>query len=158
MVLFLVLAVLLPWSLYRQMQVNGISRESLIKLPLIFVGIGVLSQIGSPLPHDHAALAVLASSLAASLAFGVWRGLEIPTWRTDDGAWVSQGNRTTITLWVALIAFKFVLGAIGSQTGWYPIETVGEMFITLGVSFAVQNLVIARRTIARPLGMSGRTA
>jgi hypothetical protein len=158
MILFLVLAVLLPWSLYRQMQVNGITRESLIKLPAIFVGIGVLSQIGSPLPHDHAALAALTFSVAASVALGIWRGLEIPTWRTADGSWVSQGNRTTISLWVALIAFKFVLGAVGSQTGWYPVETLGEIFMTLGLSFAVQNLVVARRTIAQPLAINGRTA
>jgi hypothetical protein len=158
MILFLVLAVLLPWSLYRQMQVNGITRESLIKLPLIFAGVGVLSQIGSPLPHNRAALAALTISVIASVALGVWRGLEIPAWRTADGGWACQGNRTTITLWVALIAFKFVLGAVGSQTGWFPEETVGEIFMTLGLSFAVQNLVVARRTIAQPLAINGHAA
>jgi hypothetical protein len=148
MILFVVLAVLLPWSLYRQTQAHRITRESLTKLPLIFAGIGVLSQIGSPMPHSHAAVAALAVSVVASVVLGIWRGLEIPTWQTADGAWMSQGNRATITLWIALIAFKFVLGAVGSQTGWYPVETVGEIFITLGLSFAIQNLVVSRRTIA----------
>jgi hypothetical protein len=63
------------------------------------------------------------------------------------GAWISKGNRLTISLWVALIAIKFILGTIASVTGDLPSETVGEVFLFLGLSFAVQNLVVARRTL-----------
>jgi hypothetical protein len=149
MTLFIVLAILLPWSLYRQMHVHGISRESLVKLPLIFAGIGVIAQIGTHVDTSRAALAALALSVAASLVLGVWRGRQMPIWRGEDGAWLTQGNRLTMTLWGALIAFKFLLGAVASQTGWFPVETVGEIFITLGLSFAVQNIVVARRSIAQ---------
>jgi hypothetical protein len=31
---------------------------------------------------------------------------------------------------------------------------VGEVFVTLGVSFAVQNLIVARRSFAQPLKAS----
>jgi hypothetical protein len=32
------------------MQAHSVTRESLVKLPLVFIGIGVLVQIGSPIP------------------------------------------------------------------------------------------------------------
>lgn len=38
----LILLVLVPWSIYRQMQRSTISGAGLMKLPLIFVAIGLL--------------------------------------------------------------------------------------------------------------------
>jgi hypothetical protein len=148
MILFIVLAVLLPWSIWRQMHVHEVTRDSLIKLPLMFAGIGVLVQTGSLIPDGRAAIVALMISVLASIVLGVWRGAVIPVWRTDDGSWLSQGNRLTIALWIVLIVFKFALGTVGSMTGWFPVESVGEVFVTLGLSFAVQNLVVARRSIA----------
>jgi hypothetical protein len=149
MLLFVVLAVLLPWSIWRQMHQHAVTRQSLIKLPVLFTGIGVLVQIGSPLPGGRAAALALMVSVAASVLLGVWRGAVIPVWRAENGAWMSHGNRTTITLWVVLIAVKVALGTFGSVTGLFGVETIGEVFMTLGLSFAVQNLVVARRSIAR---------
>jgi hypothetical protein len=151
MILFVVLAVLLPWSLYRQMQEHTVSRGSLIKLPLVFVGIGLLAQSGPLVPGGRGAALALTISVAASVLFGIWRGVAIPLWTAPDGGWMSKGNRLTITLWIALIAFKFLLGTVGSITGWFPVETISEIFITLGLSFAVQNYVVARRSINQPL-------
>src|ERR1700744_5411164 len=107
MVLFLVLAVLLPWSISRQMHVHTISRGSLIKLPLLFAGIGLLVQSGSLVPGGRGAT------------------IALPIWQAEDGSWLSKGNRLTIVLWTALIACKFLLGTVGSVTGWFPEETVG---------------------------------
>jgi hypothetical protein len=148
MILFIILAVLLPWSIWRQMHVNAVTRGSLIKLPLVFAGIGVLVQTGSLIPAGRAAIVALMISVTASVVLGIWRGAAIPVWRGQDGSWLSQGNRVTVTLWIALIAFKFALGTVGSMTGWFPVESVGEVFVTLGLSFAVQNLIVARRTAA----------
>ena len=158
MILFVVLAVLLPWSLYRQMQEHTVSRSSLIKLPLVFVGIGLLVQSGPLVPGGSGAALALTISVVASVLFGIWRGVAIPAWTAPDGSWMSKGNRLTITLWIALIAFKFLLGAVGSITGWFPVETISEIFITLGLSFAVQNYVVARRSINQPLPAHRATA
>ena len=103
MILFVVLAVLLPWSLYRQMQENPVSRGSLLKLPLMFVGIGLLVQSGPLVPSGSGALLALTISVGASVLLGIWRGVAIPVWAAPDGTWMSKGNRLTITLWVALI-------------------------------------------------------
>jgi hypothetical protein len=148
MSLFLVLAVLLPWSISRQMHVHSISRASLIKLPVLFAGIGLLVQSGSLVPGGLGAAIALTISVATSIALGIWRGAVVPIWQANDGSWQSEGNRQTIALWVALIVCKFALGTVGSVTGWFPEETVGIVFVTLGLSFAVQNLVVARRSIA----------
>ena len=158
MILFVVLAVLLPWSLYRQMQEHTVSRGSLIKLPLVFVGIGLLVQSGPLVPGGSGAALALTISVAASVLFGIWRGVAIPVWTAPDGSRMSKGNRLTITLWIALIAFKFLLGTVGSITGWFPVETISEIFITLGLSFAVQNYVVARRSINQPLPAHRATA
>lgn len=158
MLLFVILAVLLPWSIWRQSHEHAVTRQSLAKLPMLFVGIGVLVQVGSPLTGGHAAAIALAISVAASVLLGLWRGAVTPLWRNSHGSWMSQGNRTTIALWVLLIAFKFALGTFGSVTGLFPVETVGEVFVTLGLSFAVQNLVVARRSIAQPVQLEHTTA
>ncbi len=156
--LYIALAIILPWSIWRQMHAHEVTRQSLIKLPMIFLGIGVLAQIGSPIPTGHAATIALVISVAASILLGIRRGAAMPVWRAADGSWISQGNRTTIGLWVALIAFKFALGTFGSATGLFPVETAGEVFMTLGVSFAVQSLVVSRRSIAQPIELAGAAA
>jgi hypothetical protein len=155
MVLFLVLAVLLPWSISRQMHVHTISRGSLIKLPVMFAGIGLLVQSGSLVSGGRGAAVALTISVATSVALGVWRGAVVPIWQAEDGSWQSKGNRQTIILWTVLIACKFLLGTVGSVTGWFPQETVGMVFVTLGLSFAFQNVVVARRSIAS--GIKPRT-
>jgi hypothetical protein len=159
MTLFLVLAILLPWSLYRQMHEHRITREGLTKLPLIFAAIGVLGLTTQDIPTDAAAAGYVAFSLALSLSLGVWRGAVIPAWRSDAGEWMSKGNRLTITLWIVLIAAKFAMGTVASITGWFPVSSTGEVFLFLGLSFAAQNVIVARRTIARraPVGQPALT-
>jgi hypothetical protein len=128
-----------------------VKRRSLFKLPLMFVGIGLLVQSGPLVPSGSGAALALTISVVASVLFGIWRDVAIPVWTAPDGSWMSKGNRLTITLWIALIAFKFLLGTVASITGWFPVETITEIFITLGLSFAVQNYVVARRSINQPL-------
>jgi hypothetical protein len=146
MTMLLVLAVLLPWSIWRQMHAHEITRESLLKLPLIFAAVGVLATGTRDLPGDAAAVAYVLGSLVLSIAFGVWRGWRISIWRDADGRPISRGNRTTITLWVALIASKIALGTVASITGIFPGDHAGEIFLFLAFSFAAQNLIVARRT------------
>jgi hypothetical protein len=144
MMLFVVLAVLLPWSVWRQMHPHEISRRALTKLPVIFGAIGLIGLGRGDIPSSGAAAAALCGDLALSVGFGVARGRLMPIWR-DGGRWLAQGNRFTLTLWAALIAVRFAVGAVSSVTGWFPQTTTGEVFLVLAISFAVQNLVIARR-------------
>jgi hypothetical protein len=147
MTLTLVLLVLLPWSIWRQMHEHAVTREGLFKLPLIFAAIGVFGFGTGAMPTDGAALGYLAFSLALSVFFGVWRGRRIDIWRDADGNPISKGNRITITLWVVLLASKFALGTVASITDWFPAEHAGEIFLFLAFSFVAQNIVVARRSL-----------
>jgi hypothetical protein len=147
MLLFIVLAVLLPWSLWRQMHAHEVTRRGLTKLPVIFAAVGLLGLQRSDIPTTGAAMAAAAFSLALSVGLGAARGALIPVWRDPRGRSLSQGNRLTIALWIVLIAAKFALGGLASVTGWYPQTSAGEVFLFLAISFAAQNLVLARRAL-----------
>jgi hypothetical protein len=153
MTLLLVLLILLPWSIWRQMHASEISGSGLVRLPLIFAVVGVLGFGIDTIPTDAAAVAYIVFCLALSIAFGVWRGARIDVWRSGS-RWMSRGNRTTLALWAALIGTKVVLGTIASITGWFPAEHAGDVFLYLAVSFVAQNLVVAERS----LWTSGRPA
>ena len=153
MTLLLVLLILLPWSIWRQMHAHEITGSGLVRLPIIFAAIGLLGFGTETIPTGAAASAYVVFCLALSIAFGVWRGTRIDIWR-DGGRWISQGNRTTLALWCALIGAKVVLGTVASITGWFPAEHAGDVFVYLAVSFVAQNLVVAERS----LWASGRPA
>ena len=146
MTLLLVLLILLPWSIWRQMHEHEITREGLIKLPLIFAAVGILGFGTRDIAFDGSALTYLVISLALSLAFGVWRGAKVSIWRDAAGHMISKGNRTTLALWGALLGSKFAMGTIASVTGWFPAEHAGEVFVFLALSFVAQNLVVAHRS------------
>lgn len=149
MTLLLILAILLPWSIWRQMHPHELTGRGLVKLPAIFAIIGVGGFGGGAIPLDGRALAYIAASLALSVGFGVWRGLYITIWRDASGRLMSMGNRLTLTLWGTLIATKVAMAAVASITGIFPGEHSGEVFLFLAVSFVAQNLVIAERTLWR---------
>jgi hypothetical protein len=146
MTLLLVLLILLPWSIWRQMHAHQITGSGLVKLPLAFAAIGVVGFGTHTIPTDAAAVAYVAVCLVLSIAFGIWRGTRIDVWR-DAGRWMSQGNRTTLALWAALIGIKVALGTVASISGWFPAEHAGDVFIFLAVSFVAQNLVVAERSL-----------
>ena len=149
MTLLVVLAVLLPWSLSRQMHEHEVTRKGLIRLPLVFTGIGLLGLGTQDIPTHGAAVAYVVVSFGLSITLSAWRGAVIPVWRDAAGRWKSKGNRLTVTLWGALIAGKVAMGTVAHLRGWFPAEGTSEVFLFLGISFGVHSLIVARRSILR---------
>ena len=145
MTALLILLVLVPWSIARQMHAHPVTAVSLVKLPAIFAAIGILGFGTGAVPTDGRAIAYLAVSLALSVGLGVWRGALMPVWPDSAGRTLAQGNRVTIALWIALIASKVALGTWASITGVFPGEHAGEIFVFIAISFAAQNVVVAHR-------------
>jgi hypothetical protein len=146
MTLLLVLLILLPWSIWRQMHAHEVTAGGLVKLPLIFAAIGLLGFGTSDLVFDGGAIGYVAFSAAVSVGFGLWRGAKLSIWHDESGTPISKGNRTTIALWGALLASKFAMGAVASITGLFPAEHAGDVFTFLALSFLAQNIVVALRS------------
>jgi hypothetical protein len=130
--LFISLALILPWSLWRQMHTHEISRR---ELPLH----------RGDIPSTAAAAGAARVSLALSVGLGLRRGAVVPVRRDAHDRPFSKGNRVTIALWTLLIALEVALAAVGSLTGWYALTGAGEVFVFFAISFAAQNLVVAWR-------------
>lgn len=149
-IVVLFVLVLVPYSIYRQMQVAEVDPGGLIKLPLIYIAIGILGFGVNTRDIDGGAGpdGYLLVSIALAIGFGIWRGRKIDVWRSEAGdGWLQQGNKTTLMLWVAMILSKVVLGTVASITDLYPGEQTGEIFVFIGASFAIQNVIVAQRTI-----------
>jgi hypothetical protein len=58
------------------------------------------------------------------------------------------------TTWVVLIA----LGTVAAVTGWIPAEGAGAIFGFLALTVAIQNVVVARRTLWPQRTSIGATA
>jgi hypothetical protein len=153
----LILLVLLPLSIYRQMQAHEVSPVALIRLPLIFAGVGLLGFGLRHLDVGADAVPYLALSAGLSIGFGIWRGAQVRVWRDANGSYFTQGTRLTLLLWAALILAKIAIDTVGAVMGALPSTHPGEIFMFIAVSFAAQNVIVARRTISgatsKPAGM-----
>ena len=142
----LVFLIILPLAIWRQMRPHRVTIQRLAILPAIFLVLGVAGTATGEMPTDAEAIAYLVVSAAIGIGFGAWRGVIIPVWH-DAGDWYEQGNARTLTLWGVMLGLKLALAAIVSAADIYPGEHPGELYIFIAISFAVQELIVARRTI-----------
>lgn len=144
----LILLVLLPLSIYRQMRANEVSYAALIRLPLIYAAIGLLGFGTKLLDVAASAAPYIALSAVLSIGFGIWRGVQVRVWRDGAGTYFVQGTRLTLALWAGLILGKIAINTVGAITGALPSSPhPGEIFAFIAASFVAQNLIVARRTI-----------
>jgi hypothetical protein len=147
---YVLIAVLLGWSLYRQLRVSRPTGGALLRLPIILGVVGV-ALLGGDLAGlvAPAILWFTLASAALSAVAGAGRGYQLRVWR-DARGWAVQGTWTTVGIWLAMIAVKVGLGVV---EGFEGIATrgpsVGELCVFLALSFLVQNVVVASRTIWR---------
>ena len=145
MTVALILAVVIPWSIWRQMHARPVTTEALVKLPLIFAVAAAVALVTDVPAHTPAALVYDVVCAALAVGFGAWRGRRVTI--TYDGTTpIQQGNRVTLMTWIAMIALKFALGTVAAVTGWIPTEGAGEIFAFLALTFMAQSAVVAGRT------------
>jgi hypothetical protein len=142
----LILIVLLPWSIYRQMHAHEVSPMALVRLPAIYAAVGLLGFRTRHLDVTGDAAPYIAASAVLSVAFGIWRGAQVRVWRVDE-TYFAQGTRITLALWAALILGKIAINTVGAIAGDLPSTHPGEIFLFIAASFVAQNVVLARRTI-----------
>ena len=158
MTALLILLIVVPWSIWRQMHARPVTVEGLVKLPLIFAVAAAIFALTEQL-HTPTEAVVIYNAACAVLAigFGAWRGAHVSIWSEDDTA-IQRGNRTTLTLWIAMIVLKIALGTVAAVTGWIPAEGAAAVLGFFALTMAIQNLAVARRTLWAPRAPIGATA
>ena len=147
MTVLLILLVVLPWSIWRQMHARPVTTEGLVKLPLIFAAAAGVTLLVGHTPHvSVGTLTYDAICAVVAIGFGAWRGQRVSIWHDGDTP-MQRGNRATLMTWVGLIALKVALGTVAAITGWIPAEGAAAIFGFLALTFAVQSVVVARRTL-----------
>ena len=113
------------------------------KLALVYGGVGLLVG-GLHLPRTGLAIIFSAVSIVLSVIVGQVRGRLTRIW-ADDGHIYSQGTKVTVSLFLALIASKFVLGTIAYFAHASDTGGIGEILIMLSLMMAIQAELIHRR-------------
>jgi hypothetical protein len=158
MTVLAILLFVLPWSIWRQMHARPVTAEGLIKLPLIFAAVAAVFALTSGATEiSPAILAYDAACAVLAIGFGAWRGQRVSIWHEGETP-MQRGNRATLMTWVLLIALKVALGTVAATTGWIPAEGAGAILGFLALTFAIQNLVVARRTLWAPRDEIGAIA
>ena len=150
MTVLAILLIVLPWSIWRQMHARPVTADGLVKLPLIFATVAAVIALTSKAAEiTPGVVAYDAACAILAIGFGAWRGQRLSIW-DEDGTPMQRGNRATVTTWVLMIALKIALGTVAAVTGWIPAEGAGAILGFLALTFAIQNLVVARRTLWAP--------
>jgi hypothetical protein len=145
------------WVLVRQIRLARVKPRLLVLAPLVLAYFGIRALPASTW-HTGADLGLLAVSAVVSVTLGLWRGQTIKVWREDDGTWSRQGSMRTLALWGALIVARGLLYAVDAAAGHREASGLGAVLVTLALSFAAQNAVIAVRMTVAPALAGGQPA
>ena len=137
------------WVLVRQIRLARVKPRLLVLAPLVLAYFGIRALPASTW-HKGADLGLLAVSAVISIVLGLWRGQTIAVWREDDGTWWRRGSMRTLALWGALIVARGLLYGVDAAAGHREASGLGAVLLTLALSFAAQNAVIAVRMTGRP--------
>jgi hypothetical protein len=143
---------LVGYAIYKQTRVSQVTGQARFKLAIIYAIVGIC--LGVHIAHDRATILLLAVSLLASLVVGFIRGTRTRVWKAADGRVFTQGTVFTVGMFLALVAFKFVLGTVAYVEHISYQSGIGEILLMVGIMLAVQAEIVWRR--ARALGV--RTA
>ena len=143
-----ILVSMLGYAVWRQTQRHEVVGASRFKLAIIYGIVGLVVG-GFHLPHSGSAIALLATTIALSIIFGLMRGRYTRVW-AEDGRVYSQGTVLTVSLFFVLIAAKFGLGTIAYLEKLSNDGGFGEILLMIAVMVAFQAEIVWRR--ARQIG------
>jgi hypothetical protein len=120
-------------------------------LPLLFIVIGVADLTSSTAPHlKTAAIAFLVAGAVISILLGAARGTTIELYPKDGQLW-QRYRRSTVMLWIALIAAKIVLTVIAHGAGGAAGAGTNSLLIAFGLSLLAEAAVVAPRALSTGL-------
>jgi hypothetical protein len=121
-------------------------------LPVVIGAIGLVQ--GRTIDPRHAALSagLLAAEVAVALLLGIGLGVTMRVWRAPDGSHWSRGTWATFGVFLASVAVRGGLVAIGYAAGVRPGS--GAILVSVAAWLLAQNAVIRQRARALTSGVN----
>lgn len=139
---------LIAFILYRQMTAQPLRARRLVVLPLV-IGFFAFQQLGRQhLSGGITTLGFLVLSLVVGALAGLWRGTTFRYWAAG-GTVLVKGTRMTLVAWAVLIAVRLPFALAGHAADLPQGLEIGELLLSLAVTFAAQNAVIWMRVTGR---------
>jgi hypothetical protein len=144
----LVVVAAVAYVLWSRMKGQPLKVRRLLVLPVVLTVIGITDLTGSSAPHlNPADIAFLVVSVAISAVLGAARGATIELYPNQGELW-QRYRRSTVGLWVALIATKLIIAVIASAAGASAGGGTNSLLLTLGVSLLAEAAIVAPRALS----------
>ncbi len=135
--------------LYKQFRGQFVGGSRDVKLPLILVGIGVLTLAQAHPEVTAAGVGLLAAELVLTAGLGVLRGYAFRL-GTRDGWAYRSGSAALLVAWVLTIGVRVGAGVLGGTVGAGLLLSTSSALV-FGGSLLVQSLVLRHRVDAAGL-------
>ncbi|GLY77923.1 CcdC protein domain-containing protein [Actinoallomurus iriomotensis] len=125
-----------------------VDERRLLVLPLIIGVVGIAQGHLIDAHHAELSTGLLAAEIAAALLLGLGLGATTHVWREADGSLWSRGTWATFGVFMASIAVRGGLYALGHAAGARPGS--GTVLISVAAWLLAQNAVIGWRSRELP--------
>jgi hypothetical protein len=142
------------YVLWSRMQGRPLKLRRMLVLPAVLVVLGIVDLTGSSAPHlTSKDIAFLVISVVLSVVLGAARGATIELYPQQGELW-QRYRRSTVALWIALIAAKLILIGIASAAGASAGSGTSTLLLTLGVSLLAEAAIVAPRAASTGLPLA----
>jgi hypothetical protein len=139
------------YVLWSRMQGRPLKIRRLIVLPVVLAVLGITDLTGSSAPHlSPKDIAFLAVGVAISAILGAARGATIQLYSNQGELW-QRYRKSTVGLWIALIAAKVILLAVASSAGATAGGGTNSLLLSLGVSLLAEAAIVGPRAMSTGL-------
>jgi hypothetical protein len=141
----------------RQVTGSLVTQKSLVLMPVILLGLGVVSLSSVVHTASTGELAFLALEAVVVLGFGLARGATVRLTRTDQGLY-QKGTAATLILWLLTIALR--IGTSFAAAALWPGSAVSRaaIMLTIGITIGAQNAMVYRRALAMNVPLATQSA
>jgi hypothetical protein len=139
------------YVLWSRMQGRPVKIRRLILLPVVLVVLGITDLTGSSAPHlTPKDITFLVIGVAISALLGAARGATIEVYTNQGEIW-QRYRKSTVGLWLALIAAKVALLAIAGSAGASAGGGTNSLLLSLGISLLAEAAIIGPRAVSTGL-------
>jgi uncharacterized membrane protein YsdA (DUF1294 family) len=148
----LIILAVVVFVIVRRFRPRRVDEQRLLVIPIVLGVIGVAQGNAIDTHHTSLSTGLLIVEVAAALLLGAGLGATMRLWRERDGSQWSKGTWATFGVFLASVAVRGGLYALGYTAGVRPGS--GTVLISVAAWLLVQNAVIAWRSREAPAPVS----